>query len=44
MEKLAKKHGGKKGAVLAGLRSLEQGASAEPTKAELLAMLQRRLK
>ena len=45
LERLSKKHRGKKAAVLAGLRALEAGAGGgEPTKAELLAMLARRLK
>lgn len=42
LEKLGASHGGKKAAVVAGLVAL--AGRGEPSKAELLAMLARRLK
>lgn len=40
LERLAKAHGGKKGAVLAGLQALARGAP-EPTPDQALAVLER---
>lgn len=41
LERLAAEHGGKKAAILAGLEALV--SRQEPTNAELLALLERRL-
>lgn len=42
LDEMAEKHGGRKAAILAGLAALK--GAKEPTKADLIAMIERRMK